>query len=124
MTRFEEKGIKLIKSRIFSVKECTHLLFLDGTTYLSILLCDLVGQPASLDKAPRPSISNVYWISSSDTICQLSQLFSNSEAAMLSTRPFKGSPKRLQTIFCLRISENESTGVQYTSAEFCMAGKK
>ena len=57
---------------------------MDGTTYLSILLCDLVGQLASLDKAPRPSISNVYWISSSDTICQLSQLFSNSEGAMLS----------------------------------------
>ena len=37
-----------------------------------------------LDKAPRPSISNGIWILSSDTICQLNQLFSNSEAAMLS----------------------------------------
>ena len=37
----------------------------------------------SSDKAPRPSISNVIWILSSDTICLLNQLFSNSEAAML-----------------------------------------
>ena len=35
-----------------------------------------------LDKAPRPSNSNVIWILSSDTdtICELNQLFSNSEA--------------------------------------------
>ena len=33
MTRFEQKGIKSIKSRIFSVKKCTHLLFFFiGTT--------------------------------------------------------------------------------------------
>ena len=39
-----------------------------------------------LDKAPRPSISNVIWVLSSDTdtICQLNQLFSNSEVVMLS----------------------------------------
>ena len=37
---------------------------------------------SSLDKAPR--LSNDIWILSSDTICQLNQLFSNSEAAMLS----------------------------------------
>ena len=37
-----------------------------------------------VDKAPRPSISNVIWVLSSDTICQLNQLFSNSEVAMLS----------------------------------------
>ena len=37
-----------------------------------------------IDKAPRPSISNVIWILSSDTIFELNQLFSNSEAAMLS----------------------------------------
>ena len=37
-----------------------------------------------IDKAPLPSISNDIWILSSDTICQLNQLFSNSEAAMLS----------------------------------------
>ena len=37
-----------------------------------------------IDKAPRPSISNVIWVLSSDTICQLNQLFSNSEVAMLS----------------------------------------
>ena len=40
----------------------------------------------SIDKAPRPSISNVIWILSSDTVCQLNQLFSNSEAAMLFTQ--------------------------------------
>ena len=38
-----------------------------------------------IDKVPRPSISNVIWILSFDTICQLNQLFSNSEAAILST---------------------------------------
>ena len=37
-----------------------------------------------LDKAPRLSISNDFWILSSDTICQLNQIFPNSEAAMLS----------------------------------------
>ena len=37
-----------------------------------------------IDKVPRPSISNVIWILSFDTICQLNQLFSNSEAAILS----------------------------------------
>ena len=39
-----------------------------------------------IDKAPRPRISNVIWILPSDTvsICQLNQIFSNSEAAMLS----------------------------------------
>ena len=36
-----------------------------------------------LDKTPRPSISNVIRIFSSDTICQLNKLFPNSEAAML-----------------------------------------
>ena len=38
---------------------------------------------SSLDKAPR--LSNDIWILSSDTICQLNQLFSNCEAAMLSS---------------------------------------
>ena len=49
-------------------------------------LCLSLGAEKELrvDKAPRPSISNVIWILSSDTICQLNQLFSNSEAAMLS----------------------------------------
>ena len=41
---------------------------------------------AWIDKAPRPSISNVIGILSSDTTCQLNLLFSNSEAAMLSKR--------------------------------------
>ena len=37
-----------------------------------------------VDKAPRLSISIVLWILSSDTICQLNQFNTNSEAAMLS----------------------------------------
>jgi len=37
-----------------------------------------------VDNAPRFSISNDIWILSSDTICQINQLFSKSEAAMLS----------------------------------------
>ena len=39
-----------------------------------------------LDKAPRLSISIVIWILSSDTICQLNQFNTNSEAAMLPTK--------------------------------------
>ena len=38
----------------------------------------------TLDKAPCLSISIVILILSSDSICQLNQLFPNSEAAMLS----------------------------------------
>ena len=43
----------------------------------------------AVHKALRPSISNVIWVLSSDTdtIFQLNQLFSNSEAAMLSSPP-------------------------------------
>ena len=41
----------------------------------------------AVDKAPRLSISIAIWILSSDTdtICQLNQFITNSEAAMLST---------------------------------------
>ena len=39
---------------------------------------------ASLDKAPRLSISIIFWILSSDTICQFNQFHTNSEATMLS----------------------------------------
>ena len=39
-----------------------------------------------VDKAPRPSISIGVWIFSSDTFCQFNQLFSNSDAPMLSKR--------------------------------------
>ena len=42
----------------------------------------------SVDKAPRLSISIVIWILSSDTICQLNQFNTNSEAAMLSRSVF------------------------------------
>ena len=45
---------------------------------------DLVTQGSVIDKAPRLSISIVIWILSSDTICQLNQFNTNSEAAMLS----------------------------------------
>ena len=38
-----------------------------------------------LDKAPRPSISDVIWILSSDTVSSTTYIFSNSEAAMLSS---------------------------------------
>ena len=38
-----------------------------------------------VDKAPRLSTSIVIWVLSSDTICQLNQLNTNSDAAMLST---------------------------------------
>ena len=41
--------------------------------------------PTCLDKAPRLSISIVIWILSSDTVCQLNQFITNSEAAMLSS---------------------------------------
>ena len=37
-----------------------------------------------IHKAPRSSIGNVIWVLLSDTICQLSHLFSNREPAMLS----------------------------------------
>ena len=37
---------------------------------------------ANIDRAPRLSISIVIWILSSDTICQLNQCNTNSEAAM------------------------------------------
>ena len=36
--------------------------------------------------APRTRISHVIWIMSLETICQLNKSFSNSEAAMLSSR--------------------------------------
>ena len=50
-----------------------------------------------VDKAPRLSISIVIWILSSDTICQLNQFITNSEAAMLSSlstprEPVGGNP--------------------------------
>ena len=51
-------------------------------------LCSQCNKDSSeycLDKAPRLSISIVIWILSSDTICQLNQFHTNSEAVMLST---------------------------------------
>ena len=43
-----------------------------------------LGSTEVLDR--QGSISNVIWVLSYDTFCQLNQLFSNSEAAMLSKR--------------------------------------
>ena len=49
-----------------------------------------------VDKAPRLSISNDNWILSSDTvtICQLNQLFSNSEAASQRRKGYKQGERR------------------------------
>ena len=46
--------------------------------------CGYLDRWVGVDKAPRLSISIVTWILSSDTICQLNQFNTNSEAAMLS----------------------------------------
>ena len=43
---------------------------------------ELTWKPAWLDKALRPSISNVISILSFDSICQLNQLFPNSAATL------------------------------------------
>ena len=70
-----------------------------------------------LDKAPRLSISIVIWILSSDTICQLNQFNTNSEAAMLSSKEeylylffilFNDSCSRMKMTFsCVKsVSEN------------------
>ena len=48
-------------------------------------LVQIILEHLRIDKAPRLSISIVIWILSSDTICQLKQFITNSEAAMLST---------------------------------------
>ena len=56
-----------------------------------------------LDKAPRPSISNIIWILSSGTICQLNQIFSNSVAAMLSTTNYLGCKSSQRNILLLII---------------------
>ena len=57
----------------------------------------------NVDKAPRPSISNFIWVLSSDTICQLNQFNTNSEAAMLSR----------QSGLCARSIWQHDTSFQY-----------
>ena len=52
---------------------------------LATTMIESIRETLALNKAPRFSISNDIWILSYDTICQTNQLFSNSEAAMLST---------------------------------------
>ena len=58
---------------------------LQQTLWLDISTCSIFTTHTGVDKAPRLSISIVIWILSSDTICQLNQFNTNSEAAMLST---------------------------------------
>ena len=57
----------------------------------------ILSQGPSLDKAPRLSISIVIWILSSDTdtIFQLNQFNTNSEAAMLSRYVSKDALHRI-----------------------------
>ena len=55
---------------------------------ISEKIFQIAAQTRWLDKAPRLSISIVIWILSSDTICQLNQFNTNSEAAMLSRSVF------------------------------------
>ena len=50
------------------------------------VFCSYLLLISTIDKAPRLSISIVIWILSSDTICQLNQFNTNSEAAMLSKK--------------------------------------
>ena len=45
----------------------------------------------SPDKAPSLRISNDFWILSFDTIFQLNQLFSNSEAALMGLKPTRSN---------------------------------
>ena len=52
----------------------------------------------------RPSISNVIWILSSDTISLLSQLILNSEATMLS-RMICCKPYHAALTICMKIEE-------------------
>ena len=47
-----------------------------------------------IDKAPRFSIRRVIWILLSDTICQLIQFYTNSEAALLSMLRLRGSDSK------------------------------
>ena len=74
-----------------------HLFFLNPSGIFNTALNNLLyfwpvrTFSAFLDKASRP-ISNVIWVLSSDTICQLNQLFSNSEVAMLSNQQEDETP--------------------------------
>ena len=61
-----------------------------------------------VDKAPRPIISINIWILSSDTICQLHQSFSNSEAALLSIKETKEAPITLRSF-----KKNKKIGISY-----------
>ena len=61
----------------------TYLKYIQNEKRVIVFL--IVGYDIAVDKAPRLSISIVIWILSSDTICQLNQFNTNSEAAMLST---------------------------------------
>ena len=80
------RNIRILSGRI--VKQVLYSLS-QGQTWLCLFLQLTRGarnreQRRHVDKAPRLSISIVIWILSSDTICQLNQFNTNSEAAMLS----------------------------------------
>ena len=55
-----------------------------SSTYPLIYTKTATQMEVTLDKAPRFSIRRVIWILLSDTICQLIQFYTNSEAALLS----------------------------------------
>ena len=54
-----------------------------SSTYPLIYTKTATQMEVTLDKAPRFSIRRVIWILLSDTICQLIQFYTNSEAALL-----------------------------------------
>ena len=71
---------------MLSVWNALFLIYWYFVNTLRINQFHIIGEGRSVDKAPRLSISIVIWILSSDTdtICQLNQFNTNSEAAMLS----------------------------------------
>ena len=81
-----------------------------------------------VDKAPRLSISIVIWILSSDTICQLNQFHTNSEAVMLSKQLSSTTLKMkcmVVTVFSKRsLALRKSTGQQCSFTSGRLANTK
>ena len=65
-------------------------------------------QSPELEKAPHHNISNVIQILSSGTTCQLKQLFSKSEAAMLSTRNIPVSKALAEPMDCFGCDDSDN----------------
>ena len=65
-------------------------------------------QSPKLDKAPHHNISNVIQILSSGTTCQLKQLFSKSEAAMLSARNIPVSKALAEPMDCFGCDDSDN----------------